>query len=209
MAMGSTIKPGRTLMRWGWMMGALSLGMLAFAPVGWAREGDTQALIFIGTTRFASDDATSYGTTFGASFGYEVIDDLLWSVAVAATTTDGTATVDNKTYDIFARTTTLSTGPTYYFNRAPGSLVIPFVGAGLSVLNYDVDYDFPGSQLGKTSGTGAGGYTLAGVELWLSRTITLIAQYTLAAHEVETQDGKRVTLRSGGLGLSVRIGIRM
>jgi len=189
---------------------ALGLALLAgTATSAAAREGDSQTLIFVGTTRFEADDATSYGTTFGGSYGYEIIDDLLWSVGASASTTDGTATVNSQTYNIYARTTTIQTGPTLFFNRSPQSLLVPFVGAGVSVLNYDVKYEFPGSKLGKTSGSGPGAYALAGVELWLSRSITFVGQYTVAAHQVKTQDGEYVTLRSGGLGLSLRIGIRM
>jgi len=205
----------RTVVRGGVANGTLLTAMLGLvllagvASPAAAREGDSQTLIFVGTTRFESDDATSYGTTFGGSYGYEIIDDMLWSVGASASTTDGTATVNNHTYDIYARTTTIQTGPTFFFNRAPGNLLIPFVGAGVSVLNYDVKYEFPGSKLGKTSGSGPGAYALAGIELWLSRSITLIGQYTLAAHQVKTQSGEYMTLRSGGLGLSLRIGIRM
>lgn len=190
--------------------GVVGLVALTLSPSpAFAREGDTQTLIFVGTTRFESEDATSYGTTFGGSWGYEIIDNLLWSVGAAYTTTDGTAKVNNTSYDIHANTTTVSTGPTYYFNRERGSLVIPYVGAGISALNYDIDYTFPGSKLGKTSGTGAGAYALAGVELWVSRGLTLVGQYTLAAHQVKTEAGDTVTLRSGGLGISIRIGFRM
>lgn len=182
---------------------------LAGVPTGLAREGDTQSLLYVGTTRFASSDATSYGTTFGGAFGYEVIDNLVWSVGASVSTTDGRAKADGKSYDIYARTTTLQTGPTYYFNRERGSLVIPYVGGGISVLNYDIDYDFPDSDLGKTSGSGGGVYALGGVELVLTRSLTFVAQYTIAAHQIRTEDGDAATLRSGGLGLSLRVGIRI
>jgi hypothetical protein len=189
---------------------ALLLGcLLAGAGSAAAREGDTQTTLFVGTTRFVADDASSYGTTLGASFGYEVIDDLMWSVLGSYSTTDGTAKANGQHYAITARTGNLQTGATYYFNRTPQSLVIPFIGAGLSVISYDVDYTFPNSQLGKTSGTGPGAYALAGLELWLTRSTTFIAQYQLAAHDVRTQSGDHVMLRSGGLLLSIRIGVRL
>lgn len=187
---------------------ALTLVLLWTAPA-LAREGDSLTTLFVGTTRFMADDATSYGTTFGGSYGYEIIDDLLWSVGLAFSTTDGTETVNNNRYNIYASTTTVQTGPTYYFNRTPQSLVIPFVGAGLSVLNYDVKYEFPGSKLGKTSGTGLGGYGQVGVELWITRSTTFIMAYEVAAHDVKTEAGDHVVLRSGGLQLSLRIGIRL
>jgi hypothetical protein len=189
-------------------VGALTLALLWTAPA-LAREGDSQTTLFVGTTRFMADDATSYGTTLGGSYGYEIVDDLLWSAGVAFSTTDGTATVNNNTYNIYASTTTFQTGPTYYFNRTPQSLLIPFVGAGLSVLNYDVRYEFPGSKLGRTSGTGLGGYGQVGVELWLTRSTTFIAAYQAAAHDVKTEAGDHVVLRSGGLQISLRIGIRL
>jgi hypothetical protein len=190
---------------------ALLLALAALCAPGAAEayQGDSRATLFVGTTRFMASDASTYGTTFGFSWGYEVIDDLLWSFGAAATTTDGTVTSAGQKYPISAQTTTEQTGLTYYFNRSPTSLLIPFVGGGFSLMQYDIDYTFPDSQVGKTSGSGAGAFANAGLEIWFSRATTLILQYQAAAHEVRTQSGKTILVDSGGLLLSLRIGIRV
>lgn len=118
-----------------------------------AAEGDTQTLIYIGSSLISIDNATTQGTTIGARWGYEFLDDLLWTVGGAYTATDGTQSVAGTDYQIHANTTTLQTGALYFFGRRPRKLVVPFVGAGIAALDYDVDYRYPGSKTGKTSGT--------------------------------------------------------
>jgi len=197
-------------MRSGTLAGLVLVAALLMAPVtAEAMQGDSRTTLYVGTTRFQAPDASTYGTTFGLSWGYEVIDDLVWGIGIATTNTDGSVIVGRESRLISAQTTTEQTGLTYYFNRSPTSLVVPFIGGGVSVMQYEIDYSFPGSYLGRTSGTGGGGFALAGVELWMTRSITLIMQYQAAAHEIKTQSGKTAQLDSGGLLLSLRIGIRL
>jgi hypothetical protein len=179
----------------------------AAAPAG-AREGDARAGLFIGTTTYALDSYTTYGTTFGGSYGYEFQNDLMWTLGGAFSSTNGEATVQDamgnpQVVDLKANSAAFQTGLVAFFNRSRGSLVVPYVGAGLSFLNYDIS--FPGTTIGTTSGTGPGAYAQAGIELRLTRAITLIPQLGLQVHTIKTESGDSKGLLSGGLVFTIRI----
>lgn len=182
----------------------LLLGGGSFSEVH-ALEGDTQTLIYIGSSAVAIDNATTEGATIGARWGYEFVDDLLWTIGGAYTATEGTQSVAGTHYNIYADTTALQSGLLYYFGRRPRKLVVPFVGGGLAVIDYDVDYRYPGGKTGKTSGTAPGAFAFAGIELWLARSVTLIVSYEADAYEIARQRGGTTTLESGGVLLAIRI----
>jgi len=191
--------------------GLLRLGLLLLAVSGaaiaQAREGDTQTMIYIGTTGVTIDDAHSDGTTLGVRWGYEFKDDLLWTLGGSYTSTDGLKDVAGTEYTIHANYTALQTGLLYYIGREPNKLVVPFVGGGLAALVYDVDYRYPGSKVGKTNGTAPGGFAFAGIELLLARAVTLILSYELDAYQIDRQGGGSSQLESGGLILAIRINL--
>ncbi|HUJ76643.1 MAG TPA: hypothetical protein VL359_17400, partial [bacterium] len=147
----------------------MALACAAWPGAAWATQGDSRTTIFVGSTEIDIGNAFSTGTTLGAKWAYEVRDDLEWSLGGAYTATDGQQVVAGQTYTIHADTTSLQSGLTYYFNRHPSSLLVPFLGIGLAALNYDVDYRYPGSLVGKTSGVAPGAFGQAGIELWLAR----------------------------------------
>jgi hypothetical protein len=188
------------------LSGAPMPGLLA-ARDARAAEGDSQTLIYIGSSLVAIDDAYSQGTTFGARWGYEFQDDLLWTVGGAFSTTDGTQTVSGAQYDIHANSTTVQSGLLYFFGRRPRKLVLPFVGGGIAAIDYAVDYRYPGSKVGQTSGTGPGVFAFAGVEIWLARAITFILSYQVDAYQIARQDRHTDTLASGGVLLALRINV--
>ena len=189
----------------GWAAASIALAFLGTAGVAEARKGDTRTTIFIGQTTYTDGTATTIGTSVGVRWGLEFADDLLWTIGGDYSATEGQRTENNQTFDIEARTTTVRTGLTYLFNNEPQSAIIPFVGAGLSVIQYDIDYTYPGSEVDETSGFGPGPFALGGAEIRLTRNIHFIPQYVYSAHIIETEDGDSFTLISQGLVLALRI----
>lgn len=186
-------------------LGMALAGFWACAPSALAMEGDSDWLIYVGSDVVYIDNVASTGTIFGVRYGYEFRDDLLWTIGGNFGATDGTNTVSGKTYNISTNTSTLQSGLLYYFGRDRKKWLIPFVGAGVGVLNYSVDYRYPGSKVGRTSGSGPGGYADAGLELWLAQALTLIVSYDVEGYQISTQSHKSDTLATGGLILAVRI----
>jgi len=187
-------------------LGALLLLALLAAPA-WARPGDSRAGLFLGTTTTTVDSYTTFGSTFGFSYGYEFETDLVWTAGAAFSSTEGKAIVDvagtPTEVPLQSRTTSAQTGLLAFFAHSQAGLVIPFLGAGLSVLSYDLEY--PGTTIGTTSGTGPGAYVNAGVELRMTRSITLIPSFGVQVHTIKTQAGQSRGLVSGGLVFTVRI----
>lgn len=182
--------------------------LLLPAHAALARKGDARAGLFIGTTTFTVQDYRTFGTTFGGSYGWEFEDDLMWTFGAAFSSTDGEATVtdaagNTQIVETHATAAEARTGLVAFFGRAAGGSVVPYAGAGLSFLNYDLE--FPGTTVGTTSGTGPGAYVQAGVELRLTRNVTLIPQLGVQVHTVKTESGDRTGLVSGGLVFTVRI----
>lgn len=208
-AMDGDITPARATRR-RWVGAAASALLLALALVlpaapAQARKGDSRAGLFVGTTTFTVEDYRTFGTQFGGFYGTEVADDLLWSFGGTFTSTNGQATVDvagtPTVVDLRATTSAVRTGLAAYFNR--GGVVIPYVGGGLSYMNYDLQY--PNTTIGTTSGTAPGAYANVGVEFRASRSITVIPQFGIEVHSIRTETGQTKGLLSGGLVLTVRI----
>jgi hypothetical protein len=185
------------------LLGALVLGLaLVTAAPAWGRKGDTRFGLFVGTTTASIDGQTTFGTNFGGSYGLELEDDLLWTVGASFATTEGEITSPAPAV-LRSSTAAVQSGLTAFFNRKPDSVAIPFVGAGLSLMNYDFVY--PGTNVGTTSGTGPGAFAQAGVEFRLSRNFTLIPQFGLQVHSIKSETGATLGLLSGGLVFTFRI----
>jgi outer membrane protein W len=169
-----------------------------------AREGDSRAGLFVGTTTYAVQNYTTFGVAFGGSYGYEFSDDYMWTLGATFASTSGQATDSaGNPVDLQTSTAELRTGLVTFFNRGPRSTWVPYVGAGLSLLNYK--FDFPGTTVGTTSGNSPGVYGEVGVEIRLSRSVTLIPQFGVAVHSIKTESGTTTGLLSGGLVFTVRL----
>lgn len=183
----------------------LVLALMVLAAPAWARKGDSRAGLFVGTTTFTVDGYRTFGTQFGGFYGTEVADDLLWSFGGTFTSTEGEEVVDvagtPTVVNLRATTSAVRTGLAAYFNRNGG--IVPYVGAGLSYMNYDLQY--PNTTIGTTSGTAPGAYANVGVEFRVSRSITIIPQFGFEVHTITTETGESKGLLSGGLVLTVRI----
>ena len=187
----------------------LALLVCVGATPALARKGDARAGLFIGTTTSSVSGYTTFGTAFGGSYGYEFQDDLEWTFGGTFASTEGNTTVTDASganpheVTLTAKTAAVRTGLVAYFGRSLEGAVVPYVGGGLSFLNYDLTY--PETSVGTTSGTGPGAYVQAGVELRLTRAVTLIPQLGLQVHTIKTESGDRTGLVSGGLVFTIRI----
>lgn len=198
------------LIRHGWQVPAAIALVLLFCGIPGttlAREGDSRTTLFVGTAAFNTTDATTFGTTFGVRYGLEIQDNLIWATGVSYTATSGQQTVDQTTYDISANTSTLRSGLTYLFALGPDSNLLPFAGGGVMVSSYTIDYEFPDSELGQTSGTAPGVYGLGGVEWRLGRNSTFIIEYVASVLVVEKESGGSAPLADSGFLLSLRLNV--
>ena len=173
-----------------------------------AAKGDRRTMIFVGTTSYSDGTTTTLGTSFGARWSLEFKRDLQWTIGGAYATTDGEfkdEATGNVT-DVHVRSATANTGLTVLFNTDPGTNVIGFVGGGFSIISYDMDFDYPESEVGQTSGVGPGIFGNVGAEFRITRSVWFIPAFIASAHAIETESGDAFTLVSTGVVLSIRIG---
>jgi len=182
----------------------LAACLTASQPVQ-ARQGDQTTTIFVGTTSYADGKAVTNGTTFGAKWALEFQPNWLWTISAEYAATEGQYDSGGTTYDLSTNTTTAQTGLTYLFNNEPKSVVVGMAGGGLSILSYNLDFEYPGSDIGKTSGVGPGVFALVGAEIRLAKNIALIPEYVVSAHSIQTEAGDSFTLVSAGLVVAIRI----
>lgn len=200
----------RKALRWHRMACRAGIVLMAAVLLAWgaapalARKGDQRFLLYAGTTRFVAGGDTTSGGAFGFGYGYEFADNLQWDASATFASTQGEATGDDgQTYDIEAVTNEYRTGATVYLPLSRN--VVPYAGGGFSLLSYEIDYRYPGSDVGKTSGTGPGGYAHAGIELRFTRNFTVIPQWGFQSHRIQTESGSSETLFSTGFVISLRI----
>lgn len=185
------------------MLALVLLAMTAGSRPAWAFQGDSYAGLFVGTTTYGVEGYSTYGASFGGSYGYEYATNRLWTLGATFASTSGTTTDTSGTlYNLSASSAEFKAGLLAYFN-SERSAFRPYLGAGLSVLSYKLD--FPGTTVGKTDGTGPGAYGEVGLEIRLTRHFTLIPQFGLQAHTIKTEAGASTGLLSGGLVFTLRI----
>ncbi len=167
-----------------------------------AERGDSRIGLFAGTSTIRGGNDTTTGTTVGVGWGLEIQEQLLWSISASRTTTEGERIVNGQRFPISADTTNLQTGLTHFFRS--GSVIVPFTGGGVSVAAYDVDYTYPDSEIGKSTGTSPGLFARLGLEMRLGRNFTVIPQYHFSVHSIRSDQGDSKSLISDGLLLSLR-----
>ena len=187
---------------------ALAAMIVCAPPVVKGAKGDRRAGLFIGTTTLTVKDYRTFGTHFGGTFGWEFENDLLLTVGGSFISANGDAVVDDgaggtQVVNLSGTTAAARTGLLAYLARDPNAIANVFVGGGVSLLSYD--FDFAGTEVGKTSGTAPGFFANFGVEINFTDQLTLILTLGMEAYRIKTQAGNSTGLASGGLVFALRI----
>ena len=169
------------------------------------QQGQTRTTIFGGTTAFTDGNATSIGSTVGVGWGVTVREQLHFSLSGSSSNTEGNYTTEGATYPINANTLSAQTSLTQFFRTGENNLFIPFAAGGFSVASYAIDFTYPNSTIGRTSGAAPGVFGNFGVEMRMGDHFTLVPQYRVDAMNIRTESGDSVFLRSSGLLFSLKI----
>lgn len=110
---------------------------------------------------------------------------------------------DGSSATIDSRRSSLSGGLKWHTYPDSMPWLTPYIGAGLSVQSYSYDYEYAGSEIGKTSGTGYGPLFMAGARMDLARHFLIIPGYRFEQIYIETENGDRVALTSSGFQLAL------
>ncbi|NQU66056.1 MAG: outer membrane beta-barrel protein [SAR324 cluster bacterium] len=91
----------------------------------------------------------------------------------------------------------------YLIDTKPG--LIPFIGAGISIHNYAYEFDYVGSQIGTTSGTGFGPIIMAGARFEVAKHFVIIPGYQFEQIYLKSEGGGQAALTSSGFLLALVI----
>lgn len=187
---------------------AVAAMMMAIPSAVMAAKGDVRTGLFVGTTTVTVKNYRTFGTHFGGTFGWEFEKNLLLTAGGSFVSADGEAVVTDSSGNsqlvmLSGTTAAARTGLLVYLNRDPDSIANVFLGGGVSLLSYD--FDFTGTEVGKTSGTAPGFFANLGVEINFTDQLTLILTLGMQAYRIKTETGDSTGLASGGLVFSLRI----
>ena len=187
------------------LAGLLSL-FLALSPgMGLSSERNTRTSVYMGSTVISHGGAKSVGNTFGVGWGVSLSESLLFNISGSTSSTSGEVADGAASYPITANTLTGKMGMTHFLGGNDRSIFVPFYTAGLSVISYEILFDYPGSDIGTTSGTAPGAFGGLGIELRMGSNLTFIPQYRVDAHNIRNEAGDSIFLRSDGVLISIRI----
>ncbi len=91
----------------------------------------------------------------------------------------------------------------YYVDSVPW--LIPYVGAGISIQSYAYDFDYVGSEIGSTSGTGYGPLLMTGARIDIGKHFLIIPGYQFEQIYIESETGDQIVLTSSGFILALVI----
>ena len=125
-----------------------------------------------------------------------------------ATVADGSAqeqfqASNGNLYTLTAATTTFTGGYEFRFTLDDQGNIEPYLGFGVNVISYNLDYTYPGSTVGKTSGTGLGPVGEVGGRFALGESFTVIPAFQYTAIQVTAENGSKKAIVSSGLYLGL------
>ena len=173
---------------------------LSAAQTGTCASRD-QTIIHVAAGSYQIDDGTHHLVGSRTAIGLKHFWDENW--AWFANLEQGTVAqkfrAENQlSYLLEAQTTGLTAGVEWRQPLGKRKKVIPFVGLGLNGLSYEMDYTYPGSSVGKTSGVGFGPLFRGGARFVLGRNFILIPAYQYSAVQIQTEAGANKMIVSSG-----------
>ena len=108
-------------------------------------------------------------------------------------------------YDLTAHSYGFTGGMEWRTQLDRAGNIEPFVGAGLNAENYEMEFVYPGSEVGTTSGTGFGPWVEMGGRFRLGDSVTLIPAYEYSSIGYQTEGGETKTLVSAGFSLGLLV----
>ncbi|OGH03218.1 MAG: hypothetical protein A2600_08325 [Candidatus Lambdaproteobacteria bacterium RIFOXYD1_FULL_56_27] len=174
------------------------------APLWAAYRSTTITHLAFGSYQLSDGEHSLVGSR--VALGVKRLYDPHWAWFVTAA--DGSAQENfpgpnGSIYTLTAATTTFTGGYEYRFALDDRGDIEPFLGFGVNVISYALDYTYPGSSVGKTSGTGVGPVGELGGRFAFGDSFTVIPAFQYTAIQVTTESGSKKALVSSGLYLGL------
>lgn len=151
------------------------------------------------------DDQTS-GSMLSIALKHFVTDEWAYFIRLGNGSASGTHEfADGTSTDIKSSRSFLSGGPIWQYNSESVEWLQPYVGVGLSYQSYEYDYEYAGSEIGSTSGTGYGPLFMTGVRMDIASHFLIIPGYQFEQIYIKSESGAEQVITSSGFMLALVI----
>lgn len=161
--------------------------------------------LYVGSYAANTDDHHLKGSKLGLGLKYYY--DPHWATFffLSEGSAQETYSPENSTaqYDLYAHSYGFTGGLEWRTQLDREGNIEPFVGIGLNAENYELEFEYPGSEVGTTSGTGYGPLMELGGRFALGRSFTVIPAYEYSAISYKAGSGDSKTLVAAGFSLGL------
>lgn len=165
----------------------------------------TTILSFGGYSEVTADDQVN-GTSLSISHKRFFTDHWAWFLQLGSGSATGTHEIDDDTSTtIKSSRSSLSGGLKWHYETETMEWLTPYLGGGLSIQSYSYDFEYSGSEIGSTEGTGYGPLFMAGVRLDVASHFLIIPSYQWEQIYIKSESGKTATVTSSGFVLALMI----
>lgn len=162
--------------------------------------------ISYGAYQTTDGDNTLNGTQLALSYMSHFSEQWSYFVRLSNGSASGTHSENGESYDLKSSNSTLTGGIRWSYdfdvNSDNDTDLSPFIGGGLSAQKYEYEFEYPGSDVGKTSGTGYGPFVNLGLKIALSANIVIVPGYHYEQITIKTEDGEDRAFTSSGTSLA-------
>ncbi len=162
--------------------------------------------ISYGAYQTTDGDNTLNGTQLAVSYMSHFTKQWSYFIRLSNGSASGTHSENGESYDLKSTNSTLTGGIRWSYdfdiNSDNDADLSPFIGTGLSVQRYEYDFEYPNSEVGKTSGTGYGPFASLGIKIAISSNIVIIPGYHYEQITIKTEDEEDRAFTSSGTSLA-------
>ena len=177
----------------------LLLLCLAFPFTSFAYQPTAVMHLGFGSYAIDAEDVTVTGSDMTVGMKVFYHENYAYFMGYSAGSAQGTwDSYDGATsYDVTQSHMDLSVGMEARFELLASPKIAPFAGGGLKVQQYEYKFDYPGSEIGESSGTGLGPLAHFGVRIGVTRNFTIIPKYYFSVINVKGQEESEGIVTSG------------
>jgi|GEM_PF-1872273 len=185
----------------------LSLVFTTFLFLGnslWAQERRATTYLAFGGYLATDGEDSIQGSQI--SLGLTLPFEQSWDYFARVSSEQATGThknTDGSTSNLSADTVSFQGGLQWNFIRQAEQKFIPYISGGLSLQTYNYDFQTRESEIGKTSGIGAGYFTSLGLKMNLSRNFRMIPAYHFSQNYIQTEEGSQKAITSSGTSIAL------
>lgn len=171
------------------------------------KKGNSVTSVSFGSYQETDGEDTITGSQLAIAYLKYFTDQWAYFVRLSNGSASGTHTEGEESTEISSSSTALTGGLQWSYainlNDDQTNELVPYVGGGISVQRYRYEFDYEGTEIGKTSGTGYGPLFMVGLKINISNNFIIIPGYSYQQTTIETESGESRSMVSSGTSIAL------